>query len=99
MTDETARPAWAEIYDGGSPEAERAVFLALAEDMRAIQEANREKAALSRPTRTLHAKQVVGVTNAVLAVDAMLPPEFAVGHFQPGATLTAAVRLSNASGI
>lgn len=57
---------WTEIFDGGSPEAERKIFLALAEDMLRIQEANRQKAGASAPRRTLHAKLVAGFTHATL---------------------------------
>ncbi|CAO3436530.1 hypothetical protein [Azospirillum endophyticum] len=91
--------AWQEIYDGGSPEAEREIFLALAEDMRAVQEANRLKAGAGHPSRTLHAKMVAGVTNAVLMVGEELPDDLAVGHFRPGAKIEASLRLSNASGV
>lgn len=90
---------WHEIYDGGSVEAEKAIFAGLAEKMLAIQEANRQKAGRDRPDRTLHAKMVAGVTDARLIVDATLPAIFQVMHFQPGATLPVAVRFSNASPI
>jgi hypothetical protein len=88
---------WQETYDGGSPEAEKAIFLELAEQMLAIQEANRKKSGYELADRTLHAKMIVGVTDATLTVDAALPEQFHVGHFRPGATLHAAVRFSNAS--
>jgi hypothetical protein len=90
---------WREIFEGGSPEAEREVFLALAEDMVRVQEANRQKAASVLPSRTLHAKAVVGVSNATLVIDQDLPSDFRVAFYQPGATLPATVRFSNASGI
>jgi hypothetical protein len=90
---------WQEVFDGGSPEAEREIFLALAEDMRTVQEANRQKSGAERASRTLHAKMVAGVTNAILSVDEELPNDFAIGHFIAGATIDASVRLSNASGV
>jgi hypothetical protein len=90
---------WHELYDGGSVEAENKIFAGLAEQMLAIQEANRQKAGRDRPDRTLHAKMVAGVTNARLIVDQTLPAIFQVMHFQPGATLPVAVRFSNASAI
>jgi hypothetical protein len=90
---------WQEHYDGGSAEAERKIFAELAEAMLAVQEGNRRKAAQGRPDRTLHAKTLVGVTEARLVVDQTLPAAFRVMHFQPGATLPVAVRFSNASAI
>ena len=90
---------WHELYDGGSVEAEKEIFAGLAEQMLAIQEANRQRTGRDRPDRTLHAKMVAGVTNARLIVDRTLPADFQVLHFQPGATLPVAVRFSNASAI
>ena len=90
---------WHEIFEGGSPEAEREIFLALAEDMVRVQETNRQKAGAAHPNRTLHAKAVVGVTNATLQLDDALPADFRAGPYQPGAALPAIVRLSNASGV
>ncbi len=90
---------WREIFEGGSPEAEREIFLALAEDMIRIQETNRRKAGADHPARTLHAKGVIGVTNATLHLDGALPTDFCAGPYQPGAVLPTTVRLSNASGV
>jgi hypothetical protein len=90
---------WREIYEGGSPEAERDIFLALAEDMVRVQESNRQKAAAVHPSRTLHAKAVVGVANATIVIDDDIPLDFRAGAYQPGVSLPAIVRLSNASGI
>lgn len=90
---------WKEIYDGGSPEAEEAIFLEMAKQMLEIQEANRLKARKERPDRTLHSKMIAGVTNATLVVDSDIPETFRVSYFQPGASLPVAVRFSNASAI
>ncbi|WP_186308693.1 catalase [Paraburkholderia sp. BCC1885] len=90
---------WQEVYDGGSPEAERQIFLDLAEKMLEIQESNRIKAGKDHHDRTLHSKMVVGVAQASLIVDAEIPAPFRVLHFQPGAALPVAVRFSNASAI
>jgi catalase len=90
---------WREIFEGGSPEAEREIFLALAEDMVRVQETNRLKAGAAHPSRTLHAKAVVAVTNATLRFDDALPADFCVGPYRPGAALPTIVRLSNASGV
>ncbi|WP_147432445.1 hypothetical protein [Pararobbsia silviterrae] len=92
-------PNWEEVYDGGSPEAETAIFLELADQMLAIQEANRQKAGRDHADRTLHAKMTVGVTDAVLSVDATIPDAFRTAHFEPGARLRTAVRFSNASAL
>jgi len=73
---------WTEIFEGGSPEAERNIFLALAEDMLRIQEANRQKSGASAPGRTLHAKLVAGFTHATLKIDRTLPDDFAVSWCQ-----------------
>lgn len=91
--------AWREVYDGGSPEAEKQVFLDLAAKMLEIQQNNMVKSGKTRYDRTLHSKMVVGVTNASLIVDDIIPEAFRVLHFQPGATIPAAVRFSNASAI
>jgi hypothetical protein len=90
---------WREVYDGGSPEAEREIFLALAKDMIEVQEASRKKAGAASPNRTLHAKPVAAVTNATLRFDDDLPGDFRVGFYQPGASLPTTVRFSNASGV
>jgi Catalase len=90
---------WTETYDGGSVEAERAIFVSLAERMLAVQEMNRQKTEAPCPVRTLHAKLVAGITNASLTIDPELPQDFHVSYFQRGATLPAIVRFSNASGI
>lgn len=99
MANGSSETRWQEIFEGGSPEAEREIFLSLAEEILRVQETNRERSGGAWPMRTLHAKQVVGVTNAFLAVDQSLPSDFVVGHFQPGATLGVRVRFSNASGV
>lgn len=98
MTD-VSSPAWQEVHEGGSPAAEREIFLGLARDMLKIQESNRQKIGAAAAMRTLHAKIVLGVTNASLIVDRTIPPHFEVEHFRRGASLPAIVRLSNASGM
>lgn len=90
---------WREVFDGGTPEAEREIFLALAEDMIQVQEANRLKAGAAQPSRTLHAKAVVAVANASLRFDDALPADFCVGPYQPGGAWPTIVRFSNASGV
>lgn len=90
---------WREIYEGGSPEVEDEIFAHLAEQMIAIQEGNRKKAGLARPYRTLHAKQLVGIANASLAIDEELPSAISVEHFRAGSHLPVVVRFSSASAL
>lgn len=90
---------WKETYDGGSPEAEEKIFKDLAFRMVRIQERNRIKSKATEDRRTLHAKIVLGVTNARLEVAQDLAMPHRAGPFQPGATFRTIVRLSNASGI
>lgn len=92
-------PPWKEIYRGGSPEAEQALFRAMAREMMKVRRANSERAGADHRLRMIYAKTVVGVTNASLVMDRILPAELAVGHFHPGTAFPAAIRLSNASGI
>jgi hypothetical protein len=96
---EAEKASWAEVYDGGSLEAERAGFHQLVQTMLDVQERNRRASGASHATRTLHSKMVAGVTNAELHMDAGLPDQFHVGHFAPGAVLRGSVRFSNASGV
>lgn len=95
---EMSRARWREIYDGGSAEAEDEVFMSLARDILRLQEINRRKAG-GDAMRTLHAKIVVGITNAKLVIDDEMPERFQAAHFQPGASLPVTLRLSNASGV
>lgn len=96
---EAEKASWAEVYDGGSLEAERVGFHRLVQTMLDIQERNRRASGAPHALRTLHSKMVVGVTNAELHVDAGLPDQFHVAYFEPGAVLRGSVRFSNASGI
>jgi hypothetical protein len=92
-----AHPVWSETFEGGSAEAEQALFVRLSRDIRAIQQANRTSP--SGPVlRTLHAKAVLAEPQAIFAVRADLPAPYAQGFFQPGASFGATLRLSNASG-
>ncbi|ASL47799.1 Catalase-related peroxidase [Burkholderia sp. AD24] len=90
---------WKEVYDGGSPEAEKDIFLEMAKQMLGIQEGTRLKLGKDRPDRTLHSKMIAGVTNASIVVDSDIPESFRVSYFQPDALLPVAVRFSNASAI
>jgi catalase len=90
---------WSEIFEGGSADAENQLFLTLAQDILRVQELNRERAAASQAFRTFHAKMVIGIPNAQLVVDSVLPERFNVDHLTAGARLPATIRLSNASGV
>lgn len=95
----TEKASWMEVYEGGSPEAERQGFHRLAQAMLDIQEKNRESLGAAHAMRTLHSKIVAGVTNAELQMDSDLPDQFHIGHFRPGEVLRASIRFSNASGV
>ncbi|MDT3397942.1 peroxidase family protein [Streptomyces sp. B1866] len=88
---------WHEVYEGGSAEAERALFDAYARQLMRVQArtARRERTA---PARTFHAKAALGVENARLRVREDLPPALRAGFAQPGAEYPVTVRLSNAAG-
>lgn len=96
MTQKTDMPLWREIPLGGSAEAEAALFVRFAEDMVNIQRRVARKSGL-QGQRTLHAKMIAGFSDARLAIDKDLPNDLAQGSFQPGASLSAKVRFSNAS--
>jgi hypothetical protein len=89
---------WQEKFIDGSPEAERRLFIELARDILDVQLMNKKKGKASEVQRAFHAKAILGVTNAKLAVLPNIPQEFRVGYFRPGAEYPAIVRLSNANG-
>jgi hypothetical protein len=91
-------PPWREIYQGGSSEAEQEHFRQLASAIVGVQRENQQKSGAPVPRRTFHAKIVVGVDNAEVAVIDDLPAELTAGHCTPGARLPVTVRVSNASG-
>jgi Catalase len=99
QTEKTTPAPWREIYEGGSEEAEQTAFLSLARDILNIQTLNKERAWCDQALRTLHAKMIVGITNARLTVNRDLPERFRVDYFEPGVSLQATLRLSNASGV
>lgn len=90
---------WAEVYEGGSPEAEKEGFLQLAKALVDIQEATRGKAGWDHPKRTLHAKLTVGVADAQLAFDTDLPPAWRQGYVEAGRVYPTTIRFSNASAL
>ncbi len=92
-------PIWREVYLGGTPETEEATFRSMVGALLRVQTANAQRAGGDHMLRMMHAKTIVGMVNASLAIDQALPAELAVGHFQPGALLPVILRLSNASGV
>src|SRR5918993_2402837 len=93
--------AWAEEYQGGSPEAERLVFDQLAREIMLVQLKN-QKSASARGVphavdRAFHAKSTLAVEDAELRfLD--LPPDLRVEFAEPEAAYPTVVRFSNASG-
>ncbi len=64
-----------------------------------VQTANAQRAGGDHMLRMMHAKTIVGMVNASLAIDQALPAELAVGHFSRAPLLPVILRLSNASGV
>ena len=87
-----------EKYAGGSAEAERLIFAALARDLLDVQLANKKSGKSREVLRAFHAKATLGVTNAKLTVTKDLPERLSIGYFQPGSEYVASVRFSNANG-
>lgn len=92
-------PVWSERFDGGSASEEATLFKQLASCMTIVQERNQAAAEAACPMRTLHAKIVAGITIARLDVDADLPEAYRSLYIQPGASIPALIRFSNASGV
>ncbi|WP_192360351.1 peroxidase family protein [Mesorhizobium mediterraneum] len=92
------RAKWREIYEGGTPEAERLIFAELARDIMDVQFANKKKARSSEVQRAFHAKSILGVANAMLQINPAIPEHLQVGFLRPGAEYSTTVRLSNANG-
>lgn len=88
----SASPRWTEIYEGGSPDAERRIFLAMAADMLPAP-------GTDHALRMMFAKTVAGTAAASLAIDRLLPCDLAVPPFRPGAVFPATIRFSNASSL
>lgn len=89
--------AWREVYQGGSPEAERAAFLKLADLMLDAQLKSRKAAKSRRVDRAFHAKAIAAFAGARLRFADDLPEDLRVGFAQPGAEYPCEVRFSNAA--
>jgi hypothetical protein len=92
---------WKETMAGGSPEAERAEFDALARDMMLVQLKNAKTASahgVPHPVdRAFHVKSTLATGQAELTF-LELPDDLRHGFAQPGRTYPAIVRFSNAAG-
>jgi hypothetical protein len=90
----SSNPVWRERYEGGSLQAERPVFADLAREIE-VQLARTKRAPASDIQRPLHAKSILGVTNAGRALP-RIPQDVQVGFLKPGSEYRTTVRLSNA---
>jgi Animal haem peroxidase len=101
-TNSPAPPAWREVYAGGSPEAEREEFDALARGIMEVQSTVRKRASSHGVShaiaRAFHAKATLAVDDAELRFRDDLPADLQAGFAQPGAAYRTIVRFSNASG-
>lgn len=90
-------PPWNETYLGGTENAEQAIFRVMIKEMFAAQQTSTANLGVDNRPRMMFGKTVVGITNASLKMDYIVPADLAVHHFHPGALLPAIIRLSNAS--
>ncbi len=92
---------WKETMAGGSPEAERAEFDALARDIMLVQLTNKKTASAHgvphAVDRAFHAKSTLATDQAELTF-LKLPSDLGHGFAQPGRTYPTIVRFSNAAG-
>ena len=92
---------WAEIYEGGSAEAERLILKGLADDiMHAQLKARRAASGGALPVavdRAFHAKPLLAVDTAELHFRPDLPADLAAGFVQADARYPVIVRISNAA--
>ena len=93
--------AWAEEFQGGSPEAERLLFEQLAKEILRVQLKNQKAASAHgvphAVARAFHAKSTLAVDDAELRFLDM-PADLRAGFAQPNAAYRTVVRFSNASG-
>lgn len=89
---------WKESYLGGSPAAEQQFIKQAEKDINEIQAANKKTKNASSYKRGFHAKMDAGFTNAQFRIMKDIPPQLAIGMFQPGKSYATKVRFSNATG-
>jgi Animal haem peroxidase/Catalase len=93
------RPHWSEQFQGGSAEAERLSFEALARDIMQVQLKNKQRSGNRDIARAFHAKSVLAIGGAKLRFIDDLPDVLRVGHVRPSAVYETTVRFSNASAV
>ena len=88
--------AWQEVYEGGSPEAERQVIEQLARDILRLQSAAQRSGGGSGQ-RAFYGRPLLCTEDATLTFHDGLPPAMRSGFAQPGASYPTIVRFSYAS--
>ena len=78
------RPRWSERYRGGTAEAERLQFLALANLMLDAQVKTRRAAGAKRVDRAFHARAIAAFVGGSFAFAEDLPPDLQVGFARAG---------------
>jgi Animal haem peroxidase/Catalase len=95
--------AWKETIVGGTPQAERAEFEQLAQDIMRMQVKNAKTASAHGVPhgvdRAFHAKSTLATDRAELKFRDDLPSSLSHGFAQPGRVYPVVVRFSNAAGI
>jgi Animal haem peroxidase/Catalase len=95
--------AWKETMVGGTPQAERAEFEQLAQDIMSMQVKNAKTASAHGVPhgvdRAFHAKSTLATDRAELKFRDDLPSSLSHGFAQPGRVYPVVVRFSNAAGI
>src|SRR5437588_8447373 len=96
MTAAQAGTGWAERFIGGNEASEAALIDGFTRQIRELQDANRAKYG-GPVARAFHAGTMGVLTNATWEVLPDVPPDLAVGPFDPGALYPAIVRFSSAT--
>ena len=95
--------AWKETIAGGTPQAERAEFEQLAQDIMRLQLKNAKTASVHGVPhgvdRAFHAKSTLATDRAELRFVDHLPADLSHGFAKPGGVYPTIVRFSNAEGI
>jgi hypothetical protein len=90
---------WREIFQGGSPQAEHAVFQRLAQDVMKLQLIAMRRRGASSTMRAFHAKQLFATRRASLRIADDVPEDLRIGWVSPGRTYPIVLRFSNAGEI
>src|SRR6266496_1124485 len=101
--EDSMQSAWKETIAGGTPQAERAEFEQLAQDIMRLQLKNAKMASAHGvphgADRAFHAKSTLATDRAELRFLDHLPADLSHGFARPGRAYQAIVRFSNAAGI